>query len=86
MSLIADLDTRLHILGHVSVAIDKALRRGTTLAVDAESVRLLGKYPETSMSLAELRDRMTYLAAQHGVMVEPSSSAAAYPVKVQTAF
>jgi len=73
MSLIADLDTRLQILGHVSIAIDKALRRGTTLAVDAESARLLGKYPETSMSLGELRDRMTSMAAQHGVMVEPSA-------------
>jgi hypothetical protein len=75
MSRMADLDTRLQILGHVSIAIDKALRRGTTLAVDAESIRLLGKYPETSMSLGELRDRMTTLAAQHGVMVEPSEPA-----------
>ena len=72
MSLGADLDTRLQILAHVSIVIDKARRRGTNLAVDSESARLLGKYPETSMSLAELRDRMTRLAAQHGVMVEPS--------------
>jgi hypothetical protein len=72
MSLIADLDTRLLILGHVSLAIDRAQRRGTTLAVDTESARLLGKYPQTSMSLRELRDRMRLLAAQHGVMVEPS--------------
>ena len=72
MSLGADLDTRLQILAHVSIAIDKARRRGTNLAVDAESARLLSKYPETSMSLAELRDRMARLAARHGVMVEPS--------------
>ena len=85
MSLMADLDTRLHILGHVSIAIDKALRRGTMLAVDAESTRLLGKYPETSMSLRELRDRMTWMAAQRGVVVEPGSSAAAELAKGQTA-
>jgi len=72
MSLMADLDTRLQILAHVSIAIDKALRRGTTLAVDTESARLLGKYPETSMSLGELRERMTSLASQHGVTVETS--------------
>ena len=73
MSLMADLDTRLQILAHVSIAIDKARRRGTPLAVEAESARLLGKYPETSMSLGELRDRMTSMAAQHGVRVEPST-------------
>ena len=86
MSLIADLDTRLHILGHVSIAIDKALRRGTTLAVDAESVRLLHKYPQTSMSLGELRNRMMRLAAKRGVTVEPSLSAAVDSAIVQTAF
>ena len=73
MSLLADLDTRLHILGYAGVAIEKAARRKATLVVDVEAARLLYEYPNSSMSLDELRNRMTRLAAQRGVTVELGS-------------
>jgi hypothetical protein len=70
MPMLADLDTRLHILGYASVIIEKAARRGDTLVVETEAAKLLYEFPHSSMSLPELRNRMTRLAAKRGVPVE----------------
>jgi hypothetical protein len=70
MSLLQDSETRLHVLGHAAVAIEKAARHGATIVADAEAKRLLGDYPNCSMSFGELRERIVNLAARRGVTVE----------------
>ncbi len=63
-------DTRMHVLGHAAVAVERAGRRGDTLVVDAEARRLLASYPRCGLSFEELRDRIIILAAKRGVTVE----------------
>jgi len=69
MPLLQSSDTRLHVLGHATVAIERAARRGATMMVDIEARRLLADYPNCSMSFPELRDRIVILAARRGVTV-----------------
>jgi hypothetical protein len=63
-------DTRLHVLGHATVAIERAARRDDILAVDTVAKLLLARYLRCEMSFDELRDRMIVLAARRGVTLE----------------
>ena len=70
MAFPQDIDTRLHVLGHAMLAVEKAARRDAILLVDATDRQLRHDFPNSSMSLDELRVQLLSLAVKRRVAVQ----------------